>query len=77
MNAGEWIGSSGMPKRWLSQEQSDDPKPGMRHAEIPPRACAILHSRPRENSAHYKAFFEVGNKDIGLENAYFWDLNPG
>ena len=30
----------------------------------------------RESSGDYKALFEVENKDIGVENAYFWDLNP-
>jgi len=30
----------------------------------------------RESSGDYKALFEVENEDIGLGNAYFWDLNP-
>jgi len=29
----------------------------------------------REEAADYKALFEAENEDIGLENAYLWDLN--
>jgi len=29
----------------------------------------------REGPGHYKALFQPENEDIGLENAYFWDVN--
>jgi hypothetical protein len=29
----------------------------------------------REAAADYKRLFENENEDIGVENAYFWDLN--
>ena len=28
----------------------------------------------REGAAHYEAFFEAGNDDIGPENTYLWDI---
>jgi hypothetical protein len=30
--------------------------------------------QPREGAAHYEAFFEAGNEDIGPENIYLWDI---
>ena len=29
----------------------------------------------REKAAGYQALFEVENSDIGLDNAYLWDIN--
>jgi hypothetical protein len=28
----------------------------------------------REGAAHYEAFFEAENDDIGPENTYLWDI---
>jgi hypothetical protein len=37
---------------------------------------ATLHSGLRQVGAHYMAPFGVEKEDIGLENAYSWDLSP-
>lgn len=29
-----------------------------------------------EPSAAYSDYFEVKNENIGVDNAYFWDINP-
>ena len=30
----------------------------------------------REEAADYQALFQVENSDIGLDNAYLWDIIP-
>jgi hypothetical protein len=42
-----------------------------RIASANPRAPDITF---REGSAFYKALFRAENEDIGLENAYFWNV---
>jgi REP element-mobilizing transposase RayT len=40
----------------------------------PRKRYGLTVLEPREGAAHYQAFFEAENEDIGRENTYLWDI---